>query len=240
MKSSLTFKNGIKDGLPIGLGYFPVAFAFGVRASILSVPVYITALISMLNLTSAGQLAGLNIIASAGTIIELIVAEAIINSRYFLMSIGLSQKSDDSFNLGNRLRCSAFITDEIFAVSMSKEENISSKYFYGLSFLPYIGWALGTIFGAVAGNILPEIVSTALGIALYAMFIAIIIPPTMSNIKLLPAIILSAGISCILFFVPVLKNNISDGIAVIISAVVSAMIMAFIFPKENEKEKENA
>lgn len=228
--STISFKEGVKDGLPIGLGYFPVAFAFGVKASLNLVPVFITLLISLTNLTSAGQLAGLNIIIAGGGFLEIIVTELIINSRYFLMSISLSQKVDNSFTVKNRFFCSTFITDEIFAVAVSKPNKISVNYFLGLSLLPYIGWALGTLFGAVAGNILPAIIASSLGLALYAMFIAIIIPPATKEIGVLVVILLSALISCLFYFIPVL-TKISSGMAIIISAVFASIICALIFPK---------
>lgn len=239
--SDLKFKNGVKDGLPIGLGYFPVAFAFGVRASMLGVPIFISVLISMTNLTSAGQLAGLGIVASLGSFLEIILIQLVINARYFLMSTILTQKTDASFNLLNRFGTSAFITDEIFAVASSKPNLIGKNYFYGLALCPYVGWALGTIVGASAGSILPAFIVSSLGIALYAMFIAIIVPPSMSNKGVLFAVLLSAGISCAFYFTPYLKE-LSQGFAIIISALLSALIIAKIFPvktlpgkKEGEK-----
>lgn len=236
--SNLKFKNGVKDGLPIGLGYFPVAFAFGVQASILGVPILISLLISMTNLTSAGQLAGLTIVATMGSFIEIIATQLVINSRYFLMSTMLSQKTDDSFTFKHRLLTSTFITDEIFAIAVSKPNNISKNYFYGLALLPYIGWALGTLFGATAGNLLPQRVVLALGIALYAMFIAIIVPPSTKNLGVLFAVLLSASISCLFYYLPILKK-VSSGFAIIISAVLSASVIAYFFPVKKE-EKNNA
>ena len=229
------FKTGVKDGLPIGLGYFSVSVAFGVQASLAGLPILISVLISMTNLTSAGQLAGLQIIASAGTFIEIILTQLVINSRYFLMSITLSQKTDESFTLPMRLFCSAGITDEIFAVSSNKKGNVSSKYFLGLMLLPYVGWTLGTLTGALAGNFLPAFISSALGIALYAMFIAIIVPPSTKSLGVLAVVVLSAGISCLFYYVPLL-NKVSTGIATIITALISATIIAILFPKKTEDD----
>ena len=235
------FKTGVKDGLPIGLGYFSVSVAFGVQASLAGLPILISVLISMTNLTSAGQLAGLQVIATAGTFIEIILTQLVINSRYFLMSLTLSQKTDESFTLPKRLFCSAGITDEIFAVSAGKSGKISSKYFLGLMLLPYIGWTLGTLSGSLAGNFLPSFITSALGIALYAMFIAIIIPPSTKNYGILAVIILSAGISCLFYYLPLLKG-VSSGIATIITALLSASVISLIFPikPNDEKEVENA
>lgn len=235
--SGKKFKIGVKDGLPIGLGYFSVSVAFGVQASLAGLPIFISVLISMTNLTSAGQLAGLQIIASCGTILEIILTQLVINSRYFLMSLTLSQKTDESFTLPNRLLCSAGITDEIFAVSSNKNGNVSNKYFLGLMLLPYVGWTLGTLTGALAGNILPSYITSALGIALYAMFIAIIIPPSTTNRGVLCVVILSAGISCLFYYLPLLKP-VSSGIATIITALISATIIALIFPKKQKNVQE--
>ena len=153
--STLSFKKGLYDGLPIGLGYFSVSIAFGIQASMLSLPIFISIMISMTSLTSAGQLSGILIISALGTILELIIAQIVINARYFLMSISLSQKLDNSFTIKRKLFLSAFITDEIFAVSIIKPQNLNAKYFSGLVILPYLGWALGTTIGAVLGNVLP-------------------------------------------------------------------------------------
>lgn len=227
--NGLKFKNGVKDGLPIGLGYLSVSFAFGVSASILQVPLLITTLISMTCLTSAGQLAGLDIIVSLGTFIEIILTQLIINSRYFLMSLSLSQKIDDSFTFPKRLFASVFITDEIFAVAHSKPKKINTTYFFGLVLFPYFGWTLGTLIGAIAGNVLPTLIVNSLGIALYAMFIAIIIPPATKDSGVLFAVLLSAGVSCAFYFIPLL-SALSSGLSIIITAVLVSVIAALLFP----------
>ena len=236
----LKFKNGIKDGLPIGLGYLSVSFAFGVQASILGIPFYMSLFISMTNLTSAGQLAGLTVIAAVGTVLEMILTQLIINSRYFFMSLTLSQKLDNSFNTKERFFFSAFITDEIFAVSSSKTGLVNKKYFFGLVILPYIGWSLGTLLGALAGNSLPVEITNALGIALYAMFIAIIIPPSISVKGVLPCVIIATATSSILHYI-IIFNGISQGFKYIISAIIASLITAYFFPieqKEDYKEVE--
>ncbi|MBE7061079.1 MAG: AzlC family ABC transporter permease [Clostridiales bacterium] len=236
-EEQLNFKVGLKDGLPIGLGYLSVSFAFGVQAVVLGVPWFMSLFISMTNLTSAGQLAGLTVIATLGTFLEMVVTQLVINSRYFLMSITLSQKMDDSFTLANRFFYSAFVTDEIFAVSSSKKGLFNKKYFLGLIILPYFGWSLGTLLGATAGSILPPMATNALNIALYAMFIAIIIPPSIKQKGVAAAVLMSAGISCILFFVPAF-SVIKEGIRIIISAVITAVIMAFVCPINKEDKKD--
>ena len=233
--NDFNIKHGLKDGLPIGLGYLSVSFAFGVQASILGVPAFMSLFISMTNLTSAGQLAGLTIIASIGTILEMILTQLVINARYFLMGVSLSQKLDKNFSIADRFFFSAFITDEIFAVASLKPRAINKKYFLGLVILPYVGWSLGTILGAVLGDVLPTQITNALGIALYAMFIAIIVPPSIKNKGVLVAILLSAGLSSAMFYLPFLPK-ISSGLAVIISAIITSMIVAFFFPINKEKQ----
>lgn len=230
----LNFKSGLKDGLPIGLGYLSVSIAFGVSASLAELPILMSVFISMTNLTSAGQLAGLTVIAAFGTFLEMILTQLVINSRYFLMSLTLSQKIDESFTLPHRFFCSAFITDEIFAVAASKPVKLNKKYFYGLVILPYVGWAVGTLIGATAGNVLPSQITGALGIALYAMFIAIIIPPSIKTKGVFPAVIFAAAISCAFYYIPAL-SGVSQGISVIISALVSATVTAFLFPVKKEE-----
>lgn len=236
-KSNFNFKNGLKDGLPIGLGYLSVSFAFGVQASLRGVPALISLFMSMTNLTSAGQLAGLEVVAMLGSFAEIAILQLVINSRYFLMSLSLTQKIDDSFGLRQRLFCSAFITDEIYAVAAAKPQKIGVKYFYGLSLLPYVGWALGTVFGALLGDVLPQNVTYALAIALYAMFIAIIIPPSTKHKGTLFAVIVGAAASCALYYIPVFKG-LSAGTSVIICALISALATAAIFPIKEDLNDE--
>ena len=238
MDKKLKFKNGIRDGLPIGLGYLSVSFAFGVQASILGIPFYMSLFISMTNLTSAGQLAGLTVIATCGTFLEIILTQLVINSRYFLMSLTLSQKVDESFSIGQRFFLSAFVTDEIFAVASGKHGLVNKKYFLGLVVLPYLGWASGTLFGAVAGSSLPLQITNALGIALYAMFVAIIIPPSISVKGFLPCLLIAAGLSCLFYFLPVFAT-LPNGFRYIISAVASALITAYFFPVAQESQDES-
>ncbi len=230
----MTFKKGLKDGIPIALGYLSVSFAFGVTAVDMGIPALIALLTSMTNLTSAGQLAGITVIAVFGTLLEVVLTQVVINARYFLMSLTLSQKLDGKFRFIDRVLCAFGVTDEIFAVAVHNKEPITKRYIWGLIFLPYFGWAIGTISGALMGNVLPEMLINALSIALFAMFIAIIIPGAMENHKVLPVIFISALISCIIYFVP-LFSFISQGISYIICALIASVIGALLFPiKEGE------
>lgn len=233
----MTFKKGLKDGIPIALGYLSVSFAFGVTAVEYGLPEFIALLISMTNLTSAGQLAGITVISIFGTFLEVILTQLVINARYFLMSLTLSQKLDTKFKLLDRFLCAFGITDEIFAVAIANKEKVTKKYFLGLMFLPYFGWASGTILGALLGNVLPSVIVTALSIALFAMFIAIIVPGMMDNNKIIPVVLISAGLSCVFTFVPYL-NEISQGISYIICAVIASIFGALIFPITDGEQNE--
>lgn len=228
----LTYKNGLKDGIPIMLGYFAVSIAFGVTAVEMGVPEYIAVLISMTNLTSAGQLAGLSVIAVLGTVVEIILTQLVINARYFLMSLTLSQKLDEKFRLLDRFLCAFGITDEIFAVAVSKNK-VSSRYMYGLITLPFLGWTIGTLLGALLGSILPEIIVNALSIALFSMFIAIIIPKAMEDKNVILVVLISAGLSCLFYFLPIF-SELSSGFSYIICAVVASLFGAIFLPVKEE------
>jgi len=228
-KLSNSFFSGLKDGIPIGLGYLSVSFTFGIMAVNSGLPVWIAVLISMTNLTSAGQFAGINLINAGAPYIEMALAQLVINMRYSLMSLSLTQKTDKSFNTFRRFILSFGITDEIFAVASGKPHDIDTKYMYGLITVPYWGWALGTLIGAAAGSILPESVSSALNIAIYGMFLAIIIPPAKKARPVLWVIILSVTISFVLRYTPYL-NKLSEGFVIIICAIAASGFGALFYP----------
>lgn len=230
-KSSNNFFAGIKDGIPIGLGYLSVSFTFGIMAVNSGLSVWIAVLISMTNLTSAGQFAGIGLISAGASYIEMALAQFVINLRYSLMSLSLTQKTDNSFNILQRLILSFGITDEVFAVASGKAHDISTKYMYGLITVPYLGWAAGTLFGAIAGSILPDSVSSAMNIAIYGMFLAIIIPPAKKVRPVLWVIILSVAISFLLHYTPYL-NKLSEGFIIIICALVASGFGALVYPVE--------
>ncbi len=223
-----SFRVGLKAGIPIGLGYLSVSFAFGMMARSGGLPLWTTVLISMTNLTSAGQLAGLGILLSSASVTEMILAQFVINLRYALMSLSLSQKLDQSVRILDRFLLSFGITDEIFAVA-SSNDRVGRRYLLGLIVIPYFGWTLGTLLGGVAGDILPATMTSALGIAMYAMFIAIIVPPSKRFRPVLKVCILSVLISCILHYLPIFRF-ISDGFIIIICAIIAAGFGALIFP----------
>ena len=233
MKNS--FLLGLRHGLPIGLGYLSVSFAFGIFAIMNGMSVTETVLISMLNLTSAGQLAGVPIIALHGSFAELAVTQLIINLRYSLMSVSLSQKLDTGVRLRDRFLIAFFNTDEIFAVASSRPDAPSRSYMYGLAVLPYIGWTVGTLLGALAGDILPESITSALGITIYGMFIAIVVPVMRAEKSVAVCVLLSVGLSCLFRYVPVL-DRVSSGFVIIICAVASSALLAWLRPIPQESE----
>ena len=223
------FKQGIKDGIPICLGYFSVSMAVGLMAVKAGLPVWTAVLISFSNLTSAGQYAGIGIMAAGGGALELFVTTLTINMRYFLMSLSVSQKVDDKFNIPKRMIASYGITDEVFAVSMQRKKELSFLYMVGLILTPLLGWTLGTLTGAVAADLLPQIVSNAMGIALYGMFIAIIVPPSRENSKVFFAVALAIVASLCFAYIPGIKA-LSSGWKIIIIAVCVSGLAAFLFP----------
>ncbi|MDE6833772.1 MAG: AzlC family ABC transporter permease [Ruminococcus sp.] len=231
MKSD--FLRGISHGIPIALGYLSVSFGFGIKAVSVGISILWASLISATNLTSAGQTAGIDIIAVGGTLIEMILVQLTINIRYSLMAISLSQKLDKNFTLLHRLVASYGITDEIFGVCSAQKEKLTPLYMYGIILISAIGWVSGTALGATAGQLLPESVSNALGIVLYGMFMAIIIPPARRQKSVLIVVILSA-LTSILF--KYLFTAVSSGFAVIISAVIASVVGAIVFPVGEENE----
>ena len=231
------FLNGIKDGIPICLGYFSVSMAFGIAAVKGGIPAWAATLTSLSNVTSAGQFAGINIMLALGSLIELAITTLIINMRYFLMSLSVSQKVDSSMKLWQRFLVSFGITDEIFAVSMRHPRPLTAVYMAGLIITPVFGWTAGTLTGAVATNIMPQVLSSAMGIALYGMFIAIIIPPARKNIKVMTAVIASVGASLVFSYAPILKN-ISSGWAIIIITIIVSAFCATFFPVEEKGDSE--
>ena len=230
------YMQGFKDGFPIGLGYLSVSFTFGIMAILYGLYWWQALLISMLTLTSAGQLAAIQIMVNPGRYVEMIISQATINVRYSFMSISLSQKADSKFKGIYRWLLGFFITDEIFAVACSKE-TVSRSYFIGLGTLPYFGWALGTLLGSLVGNIVPEMIMKALCLAIYGMFIAIVVPVAKEKKPVMAVSIIAIIFSVIFYYVPLIKA-VPSGIAISISAVLSAVICAIFFPIKEAVDNE--
>ena len=228
------FKRGLLHGVPIFLGYLAVSFSFGIFAVASGLSVVETVLISMFNLTSAGQLAGVPIIACGGSFFELALGQLVITLRYALMSVSLSQKFDKTVHIADRFLIAFANTDEVFAVSSSQPEAVSRGYMYGLILPPYLGWTVGTALGALAGSILPAMVMSALSVAIYGMFVAIVVPAMRGHKATALCVLVAIALSCLFYYVPVL-NTVSGGFVVIICAVTASALFAFLSPIDAEK-----
>jgi len=229
------FLKGLRDGIPIALGYLSVSFTFGMKAVADGLYWWQALLISMTNLTSAGQFAGLSVMAASGPLVEIALTQLVINMRYALMSLSLTQKVDKSFSRLKRWLCGFGMTDEIFAVASGKLHSVTASYMAGLIVTPFIGWSSGTLLGAVAGNVLPAAVQSALSVAIYGMFIAIFVPPMKKTRAVAVVVAIGALMSCAFRFLPVL-NSVSAGFSIIICAVAAAGVGAWLFPIDDGKE----
>ena len=235
MKHYSQFCAGLKAGTPIAIGYFAVSFSFGMLAAAAGLSILDAGLISITNLTSAGQFAGLSVITSGASLLEMALTQLIINARYMLMSLSLSQKLDPSISTFKRALIACANTDEIFAVAMSNSEPLSASYMFGLASLPIIGWTSGTIIGAASRGLLPTSIQSALGLALYAMFIAVIIPTAKAIKPVRIVVLLSVVVSCLFYYLPILRD-ISKGFAIVLCTLIAAGLGAILFPIPDEEE----
>ena len=234
---SESFRKGLKDGIPIGLGYLAVSFTFGMMAVQGGLGIWQAVLISLTNLTSAGQFAGLDIIVAGGTYWEMALTQLIINLRYCLMSFSLSQKLKRDEAWGHRYVVAFGVTDEIFGVSASQPGKVSAYYNYGAMCVAIPGWTLGTLLGAVSVSLLPDFIMSALGVAIYGMFLAVIIPPAKKNRAVLGVVVAAMAVSCLFAVLPVLKN-VSSGFVIIITTLLVAGAAAYFCPIKEEEPKE--
>lgn len=230
---SPTYLNGLKSGIPIGLGYFVVAFTFGMTGSLMGMNPYDLIIMSMTNLTSAGQFAGTSLILSGATYLELCTTVGIINIRYLLMSTAISQKLERDLPLYKRLILALDITDETFSVSMIDVKEITFNYFMGLVTLPWFGWVAGTALGALSNNIMSSELQSAASIALYCMFIALVMPPCKRKNDIRFVCLLTVAIRVIMSITPVIQE-ISSGYSIIIAAVLASFLSALRFSESSE------
>ena len=239
MKNSEAFKKGILNGIPIALGYLAVSFSLGIQCKEAGINSIYAAFMSLINLTSAGEFAAVGIIASAGSYLEMAVSQAVINLRYMLMSCALSQKVNPSSSYIHRFFIAFGVTDEIFGISMAEDGKLNPFYTYGAMLVAIPGWTLGTFLGVIFGNILPEILVNSLSVALYGMFIAIIIPPAKQKVSVAVAVIISMICSYLCTKLPMIKDF-SSGTVIIILTVTISLIFALICPidsDDNTKEE---
>ena len=231
------FIEGCHDAIPICLGYIAVSFAFGIEASKIGMSTFQAAMTSLLNVTSAGQFSALEVIARNGSFVELAILQFIINLRYMLMSTALSQKLSSSVGTAQRLCISYGVTDEIFALSFFRKGVLRPAYSYGLIVTSVSGWVFGTVLGAFSGQIMPQRLISCLGLAIYGMFIAIIIPDTRTSRAVLGTVVSAMALSCVFTYVPMLAACISSGFRIIIITVVVAAAAAFFAPIEEDEKK---
>lgn len=233
--SQNSFLQGFRDGIPIGLGYLSVSITFGMMAMNLGLPLWAAVLISITNLTSAGQFAGIALMAAAAPLAEMALTQLVINIRYSLMSLAISQKADSTLTTLHRFFVSFFVTDEIFALATGQPKKVGRRYLYGLSIAPLCGWTGGTFIGAAASSLLPASLRSALSIAIYGMFIAIILPPAKKHHPIWAVLAVSIGLSCLFTWAPYL-NQLSNGFSMILCALIASAFGAIFFPvKEDEQ-----
>lgn len=231
------FSRGIVDGIPICLGYLSVSFAFGIFAVESGLKIWQALMVSMFCVTSAGQLAAVPIMTACGGVLELAISQLVINMRYALMSISLSQKLDGGVTTPHRLAIAFVNTDEVFAMASGQKGSVSKSYMYGLILTPWLGWVTGTLIGAVAGNVLPAVVSASLGVAIYGMFVAIVVPEMKKSGATAACVAIAVALSCLFYYMPGLRD-IPTGFTIIVCAVTASLIMAFAAPIPEVDENE--
>ena len=227
------FLKGLKDGVPIMLGYFAVSIALGISARNAGMTAAQATIASALIMASAGQYIGFTLIAAGASYLEVIVMEAIANARYLLMSTYLSQKLDSKMPFYHRLLMGLWITDEIFGVSASVEGKLNPFYNYGMAAVATPGWALGTLTGVVLGNVLPVRVVSALSVGLYGMFISIFVPPARKSRVVAGLVLISFALSYLFNTLPWFAG-ISSGVRIIILTVAISLGAAIAFPVKQE------
>ena len=238
MRWKAEFKQGLKSGIPIGLGYLPVSFTFGFLAVSGGLPLWVAVLISLTNLTSAGQFAGTTLIFAGAGYVEVALTTFVINIRYMLMSLSLSQKLEQRTSTAERLILAFGITDETFVISSLKNGALKASFMIGLMSMPILGWNVGTLLGGSISTFLPLALQNAMGIALYAMFIALIIPASRQSRHVFYVIAAAVFITCVLKYVP-LFSFISSGFRVIIATVAASAMGAWLFPDEAGETADN-
>lgn len=238
-EKSKIFLKGMKDGAPIGLGYFAVSFSIGITAKNTGLNALQGFFLSFLNNASAGEMAGLSSIAAKTSLITLAAVMLVTNARYLLMSCALSQKFSPDTPFYHRLLIAFDITDEIFGIGISYPGYLEPSYMYGAFLTTIPMWAAGTVLGIVVGNILPQVVVNALSVAIYGMFLAVVIPPCRNNKVITGVVISSFVLSYISKYIPVL-SKVSESIRVIILTLIISGTAALLFPIKDSKEEETA
>lgn len=240
MKSTnkMCFYKGLRNGMPICLGYLAVSFTLGIAAKNAGFTAFQAMLTSIGINASAGEFAGITLIAAGASYLEVAIMELVANARYLLMSCSLSQKLPAGTPLRHRLLLGFYVTDEIFGVSMAFPEKLNPFYTYGIISVAAPGWAIGTYLGVIMGNILPLSVVSALSVGLYGMFLAVIIPPARKD-KILAILILISMVASYIFSKLPLVSGLSSGIRTILLTVIIAGAAAILFPVKEEENHES-
>lgn len=228
------FLRGLKDGIPIGIGYIAVSFALGIAARDAGMNAFQGFVMSLFNHASAGEYAGIMSVAGRVTLVETALVILVANLRYLLMSCALSQRLEPNMPLGHRLLMGFGLTDEIFAASIGRKSYVHPFYVYGLMAMAIPLWSAGTALGILAGNILPGWLVSALSVALYGMFLAIIVPESRKDKVILGLVVLSFAASWLLSRLPA-TASISEGMRVILITVALSALAATLFPVKDEE-----
>ena len=237
LNNKFWYKKGLKDGIPIALGYFAVAVTLGITAEKAGLTAFQTFIATGTTLASAGGYAGISVIAGMGGYFEMFLTMLIVNARYLLMSCSLSQKISPKTPTLHRMGIAFGVTDEIFGISSAVSGYLNPFYNYGAITISVPAWASGAALGVILGNVLPSSVMSALSVAIFGMFLAIIIPPAKGNKVIMGGIIASFALSFLFNKLPIIANNISSGMQVIILTVLIAFVLAILFPvKEKDDE----
>lgn len=231
--------DGMRDGIPIGLGYFAVSFSLGIAAKNAGLTPFQGFLASLLCNASAGEYAGFTLIAAGATYLELAIVTLIANARYLLMSCAMSQRLDPDMPGFHRPLMAFHITDELFGIAIARPGCLNPYYSYGAVLVAAPCWAAGTALGAIAGGLLPLRLVSAFSVALYGMFLAVIIPAARQSKVIAGLIILCFGASYGAAHLPV-TSQISDGTRTIILTVALSSAAALLFPKNTEEDETNA
>lgn len=227
------FLKGFRDGIPIGLGYFAVAFALGIaakRAGLNSVQGFVA---SILCSASAGEYAGFTLIEEGAPYLMMAASMLIINARYLLMSCSLSQRFEPGTPLLHRFLVGSYITDEIFGITIAQPGYVRPWYSYGAILAAVPLWAIGTSAGIVAGSLLPDVLVAALGVMLYGMFLCIIVPPARKDKTILILVIASFGASFAFSVLPAV-SRLSSGTRTLILTIAISAVAAVLVPVKEE------
>lgn len=236
MNNLISFKKGVRDGIPIALGYFAVAFTLGIAAKKAGITALNSAIFSATCISSTGEFIGFTLIGENATYLEIAIMTLVANARYLLLSCALTQKFSDSMKFIHRFFIGIFVTDEIFGISIASKDSLNPFYPYGAAAISVPAWALGTFLGVVMGEVLPGNVVSALSVGIFGMFIAIIVPPAKENKTIAAFVVIAMVASYLSSRIPAIAS-ISSGTRIIIITVIISSVAAILFPVKDKEEK---